>query len=231
MRKNVKCIIPILILSLFSSCGNPRISQEEYDSAVEKYEDAYGKAEKYRAELDELQKDYNRCQEQLNGLEEEYGKYKEKMKEYEGLSEIETEARRIEAQRILEQQKEEEEKKTAEEEEESARKEKIGYETGISYDNLSRTPDDFEGEKVKFYGNVVQVMESPDVDYIHIRLAVDCDYDKILFCEYQKEIVKQRILVDDEITIYGTSYGLYTYESTMGGYITIPCVVIDKIDQ
>lgn len=53
----------------------------------------------------------------------------------------------------------------------------------------------------------------------------------MLYCEYDKSIVKQRVLEDDMITIYGVSYGLFTYQSTMVGYITIPAVSVDKIDQ
>ena len=64
-----------------------------------------------------------------------------------------------------------------------------------------------------------------------IRLAVNDDYGDILFCEYNKNIVSSRILEDDHITVYGTSYGLYSYTSTMGSTITIPSAILDKIDQ
>lgn len=40
-----------------------------------------------------------------------------------------------------------------------AAEEAQGYETGITYDQLARTPDDFKGKKVKFTGKVVQVIE------------------------------------------------------------------------
>ena len=103
-----------------------------------------------------------------------------------------------------------------------------GYETGITYDQLARTPDDYMGKKVKFYGKVVQVIEG---DSIQIRLAVDDNYDTILLGEYSKDIVSSRVLEDDYITIYGTSVGTISYKSTMGGTITIPGVYIDKIDQ
>ena len=64
-----------------------------------------------------------------------------------------------------------------------------------------------------------------------IRLAVDKDYDKMILCSYNSSIVSSRVLEDDVITIYGTSAGLFTYESTMGGNITVPLVFIDRIDQ
>ena len=77
--------------------------------------------------------------------------------------------------------KEEEEKKAAEEaqaKKEAEKKEKKGYEIGITFDQVARTPDDFVGEKVKFKGRVVQVIEGDNI--IQIRLAIDDDYDKVI---------------------------------------------------
>lgn len=110
-----------------------------------------------------------------------------------------------------------------------AAEEAQGYETGITYDQLARTPDDFKGKKVKFTGKVVQVIEGSGS--IQIRLAVNDNYDTILFGQYGSSIVGSRVLEDDHITIYGTSAGTISYQSTMGGTITIPGVSIEKIDQ
>ena len=104
-----------------------------------------------------------------------------------------------------------------------------GYETGISYDQLARTPDDYEGKKCKFTGKVLQVMESDGV--AAIRLAVNSNYDTVLYCVYNSSLTSSRILEDDQITVYGTSSGIYTYTSTMGAAISIPSMVVDKIDQ
>jgi FtsZ-interacting cell division protein ZipA len=114
-------------------------------------------------------------------------------------------------------------KKKAEEEE------RIGYDTGITYNQLARTPDDFEFKKVKFRGKVIQVIEGDGET--QIRLAVNDNYDTILYAAYESDIVKSRILDDDMITIMGISGGLLSYESTNGGTITIPMVYVDKIDQ
>lgn len=105
------------------------------------------------------------------------------------------------------------------------------YETGITYSDLSRTPDDYTGKKVKFSGTVVQLMEDASSNEVQIRFAVDDNYDTILYCAYDKTIVDSRVLENDWITIYGTSLGLISYQSTMSGTITIPAVYIDRIDQ
>lgn len=104
-----------------------------------------------------------------------------------------------------------------------------GYETGISYDQLARTPDNYKDKKVKFSGKVVQVIEGDGS--VQIRLAVNDDYDTILLGEYSTSIVSSRVLEDDHITIYGTSVGTISYKSTMGGTITIPGVYVEKIEQ
>ncbi|MFB4474565.1 toxin regulator [Oceanobacillus caeni] len=124
---------------------------------------------------------------------------------------------------------EEEAKKEAEAKKKAEEEAKKGYETGITYNQLARTPDDFNGEKVKFSGKVIQVMEGDTTT--QIRLAVDDNYDTILYGEYDSSLVKSRVLEDDQITIMGLSAGLLTYESTMGGNITIPSVLIERIEN
>ena len=147
----------------------------------------------------------------------------------------EAEAKAAEEKRLAEEQaKKEAEEKAKEEAEAKAKaeaeaKEKQGYNTGITYDQLARTPDNYLAEKVKFRGKVLQVMEGDD--YISIRLAVNGDYDNVIYGQYEPSIVSSRVLEDDNITIYGLSSGLFTYESTMGAQISIPGVIIDKIDQ
>lgn len=105
---------------------------------------------------------------------------------------------------------------------------RIGYETGISYNQLARTPDKYVGEKVKFSGKVIQVTEGDSET--DLRIAVGDDYDTILLVAYDPAIISGRVLENDEITIRGISLGVYTYESTMGGNITIPLVQVDRIN-
>jgi hypothetical protein len=106
-------------------------------------------------------------------------------------------------------------------EEEKAEKDPATYATGITYEQIARTPDDFEGEKMQFTGEAIQVMESSTET--QIRLAVDGDYDRIIYVGIDSDDLDgKRILEDDVLTVYGTSMGTLTYESTFGGEITIP---------
>ena len=218
-------LLCLAIVFPLTACGSG-ITQEQYDQLVSEKEDV-------EKQLEQAQKD-------LQALQGEYDDYKEKMKPFEEMTAAQAEAEKAKAEQEKAQIEEEEAAKKAAEEEEAARiaeeerlareeEEAKGYETGITYDELARTPDDFKGKKVKFDGKVVQVMEGDGK--VQIRLAVDDDYDTILYCEYNSNIVSSRVLEDDEITIYGISAGLLTYQSTMGGNITIPAVLVEKIDQ
>ena len=115
-------------------------------------------------------------------------------------------------------------------EEERLQKEKQGYNTGITYSQLARTPGEYEGEKVKFSGKVLQFSEGWLNDVV--RLAVDGNYDNVLYLTVPKSITEdERILEDDYITIYGVSEGIETYTTVMGASISIPSVSVDKVDR
>lgn len=63
-----------------------------------------------------------------------------------------------------------------------------------------------------------------------LRIAVDGNYDNIIYVGYEPGITDIRILESDYVTFRGISMGLITYESTLGGNITIPSVYIQQIE-
>lgn len=141
----------------------------------------------------------------------------------------EQEKKEAELKAAKEAKEKEEAEKLAAEQKKKEEEEKKGYDTGITYSQLARTPDDYLAKKVKFNGKVAQVME--DGDSVGIRLAVDGDYDNIILGTFDSSIISERILEDDYITVYGLSAGIYTYESTMGASISVPSMTIDKISR
>ncbi len=243
MKRKVCMLVGVACTSVVLLGGCSGVSQEDFDALNSRYESVNSQYESVKTDLStaesnlvSLQSDLSKEQENneslstaLSEVENDYAAYKESMGEYEGLAAAEVEARRIEAESIA--QAEAESKAAAESESLAAAEAeaKAGYETGITYNQLARTPDDYTGKLVKFSGKVVQVIDG--TDEIQIRLAVNSNYDTILYCGYDPSIVSSRILEDDIITIYGTSAGLISYQSTMGGTITIPAIYIDKIDQ
>lgn len=209
------------------------ITQEEYDKVIAERDQAYKDKDLAVKNYLNLQQDYDAQTAEIEELKRIIEPYK-KLSEAELLEKTtESELKAKENQKALEllQKQEDEEKAKKEVEEKAAREaeEKLGYETGITYDQIARTPDNYMGKKVKFTGEAIQVIEG-DI-YNQIRLAINSDYDKIILIEYDKKIVSSRILEDDIITIYGVSTGLISYKSTLGGTITIPSVFVEKIDQ
>ena len=198
------------------------------------YKDLQSRNEKLQSQYDELSTE-------KDTISKEYDDYKSKMQPYESiqLADAQNKAER-ERQELAEKKAAEEKaaaeakaKQEAEEKaaaEAKAAEEAKGYETGITFDNLARTPNDYKGKKVKFKGKVVQVIES--TSETQLRLAIGGNYDKIIFCRVPKEKTSaSRILEDDYIHIMGVSNGLITYQSTMGGDITIPDIIVDDWGQ
>jgi hypothetical protein len=98
----------------------------------------------------------------------------------------------------------------------------------VDYKTIARTPDDYEGKKIAFTGKVVQVLEG--TSETDLRIATDGEYDDVILVDFDPTIMGgTHILEDDNVSIYGISKGLYTYQSTMGGDITVPLLVADKI--
>lgn len=106
------------------------------------------------------------------------------------------------------------------------------YRTDITYEQLARTPDEFENDKLTMTGQVVQVMEDDDNDTSNLRVAIDGNFDNIVVVGIKNSnLNNSHILEDDLITFYGTSRNLISYESTLGGQITVPAVGADHIDD
>lgn len=105
---------------------------------------------------------------------------------------------------------------------------KASYSADYSYEQLARNPDSYKGDLVKFSGKVLQAETSSDVSYL--RLAINSDYNTVLFVTYGSDVVNYRLLEDDYVTIYGESLGVYSYEAVSGATITIPWVNADIIE-
>lgn len=238
LKRRWKYILVALIALIIGAGAGP--SQSEVDASTksnEKLKEQISKLEaineKSTLENKELKAKVKEA-EPFFSLKEAERKEKEaelkrKEEEAKAKKEAEVAAAKEKADAEAKAKAEAEEKAAAAEKAAAEEKERMGYDTGITYDQLARTPDDYTFEKVKFRGKVVQVIEGDGTT--QIRLAVNGDYDQILFGEFDASAVDSRVLEDDMITIRGLSSGLITYESTMGGSISIPGVSINEIEQ
>jgi len=200
------------ILALFIFNGVRNISMEK--KATEIYR-------KYKDEIDKANNNYKK-------IEAEYANYKEKMKPYENMQLADKEKK--EAELKAEREKKEAEEKSRKEAEEKAKKEEEakGYDTGITYDELARNPDKNKGKKVTFTGTVIQVIRGDGED--QFRVQVKDDYKKIIFVTYITKDGENKILENDKVIIRGISIGEITYDSTMGGKISIPGIEAHSIE-
>lgn len=202
-------------------------SQEQLDQALSDKQDLEINLSKEKVKNEKLSNTNNELTAKVEEAEPYFKMEEQERKNKE--AEAEAKAAELEKKKAAAKAEAEtkEKKKAADLKKKAEEEEKKGYETGITYNQLARTPDDYMGEKIKFRGKVIQVMEGDETT--QIRLAVGEDYDTILFGQYDSTIVDSRILEDDIITVRGISTGLLTYESTMGGNISIPGMSIDKI--
>ena len=107
---------------------------------------------------------------------------------------------------------------------------KAEYSSDYSYNTIARDSESYKDTKVKFRGKVLQEGSFGIDGLNYIRLAVDSNYDTVLFVTYTTDQVTGRILEDDILTIYGTVLGDYSYETVMGATITLPWVLSQMID-
>ena len=98
----------------------------------------------------------------------------------------------------------------------------------LDYKTIARDPDAHEGDLITFSGKVLQVMESGS--RITLRITSKGNWDDVVYCTYTAPSDYKRILEDDKVTVWGTCTGIYTYETIMGGSVTIPSCTIDRIE-
>ena len=101
----------------------------------------------------------------------------------------------------------------------------------IDYDAMSRDPQKYEGKNYTFSGKVVQVLEQ-STDYgtlVAMRVSTNGSYGNIVYVIYIRPVGESRILEDDRITVYGSSTGLYTYETVLGSEISLPSFYAESI--
>ena len=146
--------------------------------------------------------------------------------------------------KIDEYKKQSEEKEAAKEKEASATAQKSKEDfikecKTYTYKEIARNPGEFKGKKAKFEGQVVQVMENGDNVVMRVDVTKEANqfvsggymYSDTVFVEYTRKSEKEiRILEDDIINMYGTLNGTKSYDSVLGGNITIPYMLAEYID-
>lgn len=101
-----------------------------------------------------------------------------------------------------------------------------------TYNQIARNPEKVKGEYIKVSGKVVQVIENGD--YVDLRVNItkgEYRYNDTVYVKYKRKTKDEdRILENDIVSIWGISDGLYTYQTVMKDYRTIPLVQAEYIE-
>lgn len=87
----------------------------------------------------------------------------------------------------------------------------------IEYDPLYRNIETHVGKIVHLKGKVVQV-QIRGGDRYNLRLAMDGDYDQMVYITYSGD----RVLDEDTVEVWGRVKGLYSYKTILGATVTLP---------
>jgi hypothetical protein len=100
----------------------------------------------------------------------------------------------------------------------------------VSYEDLARFPERYEGRLVHVTGEVIQRLEGDDGS-VNLRVSITEDdgwwSDPVLVWWQDADVVARRagrILEDDIVDIVGYSKGLITYDSLFDQKITVPFI-------
>jgi hypothetical protein len=102
----------------------------------------------------------------------------------------------------------------------------------LSYDELARNTEQYEGELLYFYGRVAQVMEKYG-DKADLRVYVSVGGGKWSNDPILVRYEGPRLLEDDLIHLWGTVNGRVTYETIMGAKVTVPdltAVILTRVE-
>jgi hypothetical protein len=100
----------------------------------------------------------------------------------------------------------------------------------IRFALLDKNPDKHTGDRVKFEGQIVQIMEDESSTIIRLAVTKDSygyDMDDIMYITYD---TTTPFVEDDIINVYGVIQGSETYESQAGYQITLPSMDAEIIE-
>jgi hypothetical protein len=97
----------------------------------------------------------------------------------------------------------------------------------VTYDQIARNPDDYEGKSIKIIGQVMQV-ENSDDESILLVWENDDSNSIVMVRVYDSDMpTNGKILEDDEVTVYGTGYGTKKYDTALGSTNEVPLIETD----
>lgn len=97
----------------------------------------------------------------------------------------------------------------------------------VSYDQLARTPDQYENKEVKISGYVMQVEKDDGMTMLLVCQNDDPDSIIMIGMDNSYKPANGNILEDDEVTVYGSASGTQKYTTTLGDKNEVPMIIAD----
>lgn len=105
---------------------------------------------------------------------------------------------------------------------------KASYDTGITYENISQTPDKYMNCKVKFTGRIIQAYGGDPENAM--KIAIDGNKDKVILLDYDPEIIQLTFTDNDNISIRGHFVKTVSDLSMIYGETKIPKIYANYIE-
>lgn len=99
--------------------------------------------------------------------------------------------------------------------------------TAKTYSDYAKNPDAHGEEKISINGEIVQVIEG-DIENEY-RIAVDGNSDMIFYVTSTVSDDTAHFIDDEKVVVNGVFGGLISYNSTLGGKITVPSCDADEM--
>lgn len=104
----------------------------------------------------------------------------------------------------------------------------------ITFRDLARNPDSYKGQNFTFTGEVIQVLETPNLfsDFSSVTLRINVTqneygwWEDTILATVELPDSADRILEEDIITIYGVCQGQTQYETIFGSTVSLPEIEI-----
>ena len=100
------------------------------------------------------------------------------------------------------------------------------------YAAVARSPEDYKDKMLHFEGKVVQVVEKSDHETV-LRVATSVDgYQDVYYVTFDPAVIQGNHVVEGQyVGVYGRCTGQVSYQSALGGQVSIPGVKADSIDE
>lgn len=111
----------------------------------------------------------------------------------------------------------------------------------VLHEEICRNPNLYKGEKIKYSGKVIQILENPlstqyivctEKEYVKGFEYADLGWNmnKRICAEYKPKDTEPRIIDNDDVTVYGEFIGLEKFISVLGEEIRMPKIKAKYIE-